>query len=139
MGTPYLIVVKMPYFGTLSENSYKIVGKDRSKPRGRRALPTMKTKPEVEQWMAVLTGKVVREVKVFKPAKIVPPVEVELFGRFKDLRSTPDLPNLHKVISDALEPGLEINDREVRFRDLGYDLGHSKPELEIRIQVEVVS
>ena len=111
--------VVMPYIGgVLSVNSYKI--------RGRGGVQTNKTKPEVELWMAELASKV-------KGYRTDGNLTVELFGRFCDNR-VPDLPNLHKVIGDALKEGLGVDDRDFRFVDLGYDTDYDRPTLEITLK-----
>ena len=106
--------VVMPYIGgILSENAYK--------------WGTRGTKPFVKRWMRELAGKV-KELDIPQ----VGSYEIELFGRFTDERR-PDLSNLHKVIGDALQKGLGVNDKTFRFVDKGYSLGHLSPELEITI------
>ena len=114
----------MPYIGrNLSENYYKIVGRG-----GRR---TNKTRPEVVLWMNQLAD-LVREhpdhAEFYGNG-----IEVKLWGRFKDERC-PDLNNLHKVIADALEAGLGVNDRHLRFIDKGYTTGHPFPRLDMEIE-----
>ena len=107
--------IVMPYIGgILSENSYKYL--------------TKRTKPYVRYWMRGLKEKV-EALDVPKAGSY----EIRLYGRFTDERSTPDLSNLHKVIGDALEEGLQINDKHFRFIDEGYSLGHFDPQLEITI------
>ena len=117
---PRLEVV-MPYIGgVLSVNDYKI--------RGRGGRPTNRTKTIVLIWMERLAG----EVKDFKHnGSLV----IELFGRFKDDRSTPDLANLHKVIGDAIRDGIGLDDKYFKFIDRGYDVDNSSPTLNITLTV----
>lgn len=111
--------VVMPYFGTLSVNRYKIVG--------RGGLHTSRTRPEVIKWMQELTEK----VRGYQP--YAPTMTVYLTGRFVDERC-PDLANLHKVIGDAVKEGIGLDDKFYLFVDRGYTTGHSKPELEIELE-----
>ena len=60
------------------------------------------------------------------------PLKVTCSGRFKDLRSTPDLSNLSKVILDAIEDTTGINDRDMRWHD--GDITHGEPMLFIEIE-----
>lgn len=107
--------IAMPYIGgILSENAYKW------KTRG--------TKPIVKIWMRELADKV-RELDIPR----VESYEIGVFGKFTDERR-PDIPNLFKVISDAIEDGLGVNDKNFRLVDKGYELGHFDPELEITIK-----
>jgi len=117
--------ITMPYIGrALSVNYYKITGKG-----GRH---TNKTRPETEDWMFQL-GDRVREHPEY-PELFGVPVIVELNGRFVDRTSTPDLHNLGKVIMDALEPVLGINDKYLEFRSGKFELGCIPPELIISIK-----
>jgi len=104
----------MPYFGELSENSYK--------------LPNRATKPHVRAWMADLARQV-SEVNVPKCKRYV----VGIRGYFPS-ESRPDIPNLYKVTLDAVEDGLGINDKHFTARDDGYELGHVKPYLRITVE-----
>lgn len=107
--------VTMSYIGgILSENAYK--------------FQTRGTKPFVKLWMNELADKV-RELPVDKSDTY----EIRLFGKFWDERR-PDLSNLHKVIGDALEKGLGVNDKHFLFVDEGVSLGHIDPELVITIR-----
>ena len=117
--------IEMPYFGNLSVNRYKIVG------RGGR--PTNATKPEVLNWMSDLADSI-REHTNFSEFYGMP-VLIKLTGFFYDDRATPDLSNLHKVIGDAVEPALGVNDREFKFLDEGYTTGCSNPHLIIELEV----
>ena len=108
--------IVMPYIGgILSENNYKF------KTRG--------TKPFVKMWMGELAEKV-RELDITKCETY----EVGVFGKFTDERR-PDISNLFKVVADAVEKGLGINDKYFRLVDKGYSLGHFDPELVITINV----
>lgn len=107
--------IVMPYIGgILSENAYKW-------------HQTKGTKPFVRLWMKELAEKVrllnIPESKSY---------EVGVFGKFTDERR-PDISNLFKVTSDAIEKGLGINDKHFRLVDKGYELGHLDPELVITI------
>ena len=108
--------VVMPYLGgILSDNAYKIGRTKR------------KTHPMVILWMRELAEKA--------EALCIPQAEsyrIGLYSKFWDERR-PDLSNLHKVIGDALQRGLAINDKAFFFSDLGYELGKFEPELEITI------
>lgn len=116
--------VTMPYIGkALSVNYYKVMGKG-----GRR---TNKTRPEVEIWMQQLADAV---KELAPPEMFGHPVIVSLWGEFRDERC-PDLHNLHKVIADALESALGINDRYVKFEDAGYVAGVGNPKLVMDIEV----
>jgi Holliday junction resolvase RusA-like endonuclease len=108
--------VVMPYIGgVLSENAYKW------KTRG--------TKWPVKFWMAELADKV-RQLSI----PLADKYEVGVFGRFTDERR-PDISNLFKVVSDAIEAGLGVNDKYFRMVDRGYKLGYLDPELEITISI----
>ena len=114
------VEVVMPYMGgRLSVNSMKIV-------RGGRRMCNF---PEVDDWMDDLVEKV-----KYLRGKLKPPVRVHLFGRFSDKRH-PDMHNLHKVVGDALQKGLGINDKEILISDKGYNLGWPKQEIVITIEV----
>jgi len=64
------------------------------------------------------------------------PVQIAVSGRFKDERSTPDLANLHKLIGDALQMALGINDKHFCFHDRGYTISKDEPPM-IYVCVEV--
>jgi len=109
--------VTMQYIGgVLSENSYKF------KTRG--------TKPFVKLWIRELAEKV-RLLEVPKVEKY----EVGIFGKFSDERR-PDVPNLFKIVLDAVAKGLDINDKNFTAKDNGYSLGFFDPELVITIVPE---
>lgn len=106
----------MPYLGgILSENAYK--------------RKTRQTYPIVTIWMRELAKKV-RELDIPRDVEYY---EVGIFGRFSDERR-PDISNLFKVTSDAIEDGLQVNDKHFRLSDKGYELGHIDPELVITIE-----
>ena len=114
--------VEMPYIGgVLSINSYKI--------RGKGGIQTNSTKPEVKLWMDSLTGK----VKGFEHDGNV---TVSVFGKFTDGR-VPDLDNLAKVILDAIKVGINLDDRHIKYRALGYDTGYARPVLEITLDADI--
>ena len=110
----------MPYIGShLSVNSMKIVV------RGRR---THRNFDDVDDWMFELASKVEH-----LRGKVKPPIKVRLFGKFRDNRH-PDLHNLHKCLGDALEKGLNINDKDILISDEGFELGHVEQELVITME-----
>ncbi len=112
------LMIDMEYIGgVLSVNHYKYQGRF--------------TKPSVRQWMdelALVISQIARDKK-FKP-----PVTIKVDGFFADQRATPDLHNLHKVIGDAVEQGLGINDRDFRFQDGEVEIGANKPWLRITLK-----
>lgn len=103
-----------PYFGELSENSYK--------------LPNRATKPHVRKWMNHL-AEAVRAAHVPTSPRYV----VGVRGHFSDGRR-PDISNLFKVALDAVQDGLGVNDKFFQARDDGYETGYLKPELVITIE-----
>ena len=106
--------VEMPYIGgVISKNDFKWG-------RG--------TKKEVKFWMGELAGKV-RELGIPKFFKY----EVGIFGKFHDERR-PDMQNLFEVVSDAVEDGLGVNDKNFIIADDGYSVGWERPILVIRIR-----
>ena len=112
--------VVMPYIGgRLSVNAMKIVR------RGRR---THRNFPEVDDWIFELASKV-----EYLRDKLKLPIRVKLFGKFRDERH-PDLHNLHKIIGDALERGLGVNDKYMLISDEGFELGHENQELVITLE-----
>lgn len=112
--------ISMPYIGgVLSVNRYKYKG-------------GLYTKREVKQWMDALA--MVANNKLRKE-RVKVPVIIHINGLFKDKR-VPDLANLHKVIGDALETALDINDKHFRFVDEGYSI-HKRFQPEIIIGIEV--
>ena len=115
--------VVMPYTGgRLSVNAMKIVR------AGRR---THRNFAEVDDWIFQLALKV-SHLK----GQLKPPIKVRLFGKFKDNRH-PDLHNLHKIIGDALEKGLGVNDKDILISDEGFELGHMNQELVITLEDNV--
>jgi len=117
--------VVMPYIGgILSDNAYKFLNKA--------------TKPIVTIWKKELAQKV--EMLDIPGAE---EYEVEVYGRFTDERR-PDVPNLFKVILDALKKtrmyrGLGVDDKHIHPKDVGYELGCADPELVIIIHPMVRS
>ncbi len=110
--------VIVPYIGKdLSVNYYRI--------RGRGGLETTKIKPHVKIWMQQLGEKV-------RGFETDGNLTISLYGKFVDNR-VPDLHNLHKVIGDAIKEGVGYDDKDFKFIDLGYEIGHDKPVLEIEL------
>ena len=108
--------IVMPYLGgILSENAYK--------------FRTRRTKPIVIIWMRELAEKV-RLLDIPKCESY----EIGVSGKFTDERR-PDISNLFKVTSDAIEKGLDVNDKFFKMKDEGYELGYLDPELLITIKV----
>ncbi len=108
------ITVEMPYIGaSLSVNHYKFRGRF--------------TKPETKEWMDSL-GWLIKSAHI-EEWKL--PITVRCSGRFKDLRGTPDLSNLSKVILDAIEETTGVNDRNYRWQD--GDITYGEPTLTIAI------
>ena len=105
----------VPYFGMLSVNRYKIPG-------------TRVTRAEVRTWMDILASQV-------KGCGARPPIRVKVQGLFRT-EHKPDIHNLHKVIGDAIEKGLGINDRHFVFDDQESKFGYAKSTLEITLQWE---
>jgi len=120
-----IVDLPMPYIGKrLSVNHYM----------GKNKYGAMFIYPEVVQWMQALTARANYHLR---NSKVKLPPTIHLSGIFKDKRSMIDLSNGHKIISDALEQSLGINDREFRFVDEGYTIDKSKlPMLIIGIEVE---
>jgi len=114
--------LQMPYLPEVSVNSYRIVG------RGGR--PTNAIKPSVLFWMADLADRI-REHPDFDEYYGTP-CTVYVKGFFVDNR-VPDIHNLAKVICDAIEPAIGVNDKDIRFKDSGYETGYPKPYLEIEL------
>lgn len=106
--------VEMDYIGgILSENGYKFA--------------TKRTKPYVRMWMKELAGRV-RELGL-KEGKY----RIGVYGKFWDERR-PDISNLFKVVSDAVQMGSRINDKWFTMVDEGYELGYIDPKLVISIE-----
>ena len=115
------VIFAMPYIGgVLSVNHYKHKG-------------GIYTKREVKNWMDALA---LLDNSKLRGKKVRFPVIIHIHGLFKDKR-VPDLANLHKVVGDALEVALDINDKHFRFVDEGYMIDKGRlPELIIGIEVE---
>jgi len=111
--------VTMPYIGgVLSDNNYKFLNKN--------------TRPIVTIWKKDLAKKV-EELDIPEAERY----DIEVYGKFTDERR-PDISNLFKVIADSLKKtnyykGLGIDDKHFRLKDIGYELGHSDPEIEITV------
>lgn len=105
---------RVPYFGELSENSYK--------------LPNHATKPHVRKWMSQLASNISNS-KIEKAPNYI----IGVHGFFADERR-PDLPNLFKVVLDAVADGLNVNDKHFQARDDGHEVGYFKPELLITVE-----
>jgi hypothetical protein len=63
---------------------------------------------------------------------------ISVRGRFVDNRR-PDISNLFKIISDAVQDGLGVNDKYFRLHDDGYATGFENPYLVIRVATWEVS
>lgn len=104
---------RMQYIPGLSHNAYK--------------LPNGATKPHVRRWM--------RELSALVGASDIPSAPqyvVGIRGRFADERR-PDISNLFKVILDAVELGLKVNDKYFTAVDNGYETGYLSPEIIITV------
>lgn len=116
--------IKVPYPGScLSVNHYKYY---RS---GLRRTKT-ETRHWMEQFIALIQPKLLIHTKEFESATIT------LEGYFKDKRS-PDLANLHKVIGDALQEAICLNDKYFDFVDKGCQFGCVKPFLSMVIMIKL--
>jgi len=117
------VIINMPYIGrVLSVNYYKVYD--------RRGVPTNTTKSVTQDWMDTLT-RLIREHPEFESVHHKD-VTIKLTGHFKDQRY-PDLHNLHKIIGDAVEPAIEVNDKYIKFEDVGSFIGARVPILKIEI------
>ncbi len=104
----------MPYIPEISKNSCKF-------PRGG-------IKPHVRNWMNDLSLKIA-DANIPQLGQYV----VGIHGRFlSEVR--PDIPNFFDIVLDAVQNGLEVNDKFFRARDDGYETGYVKPELIITIE-----
>lgn len=84
--------------------------------------------------MDILASLAYMECKDYTPTM---PVQIAVSGRFKNERSTPDLANLHKLIGDALEMALGINDKHFCFHDRGYTISKDEdPMIYVCVEVE---
>ena len=109
--------VEMPYIGkALSVNYYHLRFGSRV---------TTKIRPEVKLWMSQLTEK----VRGFEHNG---DVTVIVFGKFTDYRC-PDLDNLAKVILDAIKVGINLDDKYIKYKSLGFSTGYSQPKLVITL------
>lgn len=125
------IAVVMPYAPGLSVNHYL----------GRWADGGYYVKPAVKAWKEELTIKV-RNQTHLRGLKPTAPIIITLKAYYPDGRSITDGQNASKVICDAIEDawirpdglGPLINDRDFRFRDEGYEVGHAEARLEITIE-----
>ena len=114
------LTIQMEYLGgDLSINRYKWYGRF--------------TKKAVRRWMEELAF-VIDMVRKIEMLEFKPPIKIHLDGHFLDGRSAPDLANLHKVIGDAVQKGLGIDDKHFRFEDGEVKLGEANPSLIIRIE-----
>lgn len=116
--------------------------KNRSK-RGRRVWSTRKGK--------MVTTKVRTNTRATNSFRIYVMNQVRLERERLDVRFDPDLPiridcwwrkrlasadvhNYHQELADALELGLEVNDRQFLIRDMGYVVDKENPGVGIDIQ-----
>ena len=114
------LIVEMPYIGRiLSKNYYKVWGS--------KGFKTTATRPEVRAWMDQLISMAGASSSLKEV--VGRPCRVELRGQFTDMRSVPDLHNLHEVIADALKVALDIDDRFIGFMDLGFTVGAREPKI----------
>lgn len=91
------------------------------------------TKPEARQWMQALSCLVCQKLRTYK---VNIPVQIGVSARFKDKR-IPDLANLHKLIGDALQNALGINDKHFEFHDKGYTIDkNADPEIYVWVEVK---
>ena len=86
--------IKMPYIKNLSVNHYKFSG-------------GKYTRPEVAEWK----NDLVLEIKRCGIQDWQSPLKLTISGYFKDLRSTPDVHNLIKIIADCVQAATGLNDR----------------------------
>lgn len=115
-----MLKVEIPYIGkALSVNYYHVRFGTRE---------TTKIRPETKLWMSQLTEK----VRGFEHQG---DVTVSVFGKFTDGR-VPDLDNLAKVILDSIKVGINLDDRHIKYRTLGYDTGYVKPILVITLNCD---
>ena len=117
------MVIEMPYLREASVNSYKIVGKG-----GRH---TNATKPSVIAWMCELADRI-REHPDFTEY-YGSPCSIYVKGFFWDDRA-PDVHNFFKVIADAIEPAIGVNDKYLKCIDENYETGHERQKLVIRLE-----
>lgn len=117
------ITVDLPYIGkVISVNHY--LGK-------RKSHYGFYVKGETKAWMDELGWKI-------KSAHIEEwnlPLTVKCDGLFRDGRSTPDLSNLSKVVLDAIQEAIGVNDVNMRWHDGTVKIDSNKePTLWITIE-----
>jgi len=106
--------IKISYLGgILSVNAYK--------------RSNFSTKGVVKAWRTKLSEEI-RNSNI-PPGKSY---YVGVRGLFRDERR-PDVSNLFKVISDAIQDGLQVNDKHFQLHDEGYEIGHEKQMIQITI------
>lgn len=113
------LTITMSYMGTLSVNRYKT----------NRGI----IRREVRRWMADLAYTVhnaLLDLDISTEPIFSPPIRIRIDGYFRDNR-VPDLANLHKVIGDALQDGLGVDDKHFRFEDGDVVTGEKNPRLRI--------
>lgn len=93
------VVVEMEYLPNCSKNRY----------RTKEGI----IKSDVRRWMNDLAWMVMSWSRSCG-IELKPPLNVRIGGIFKDERSCPDVHNFVPVIADALQEGMEINDRHFR-------------------------
>jgi len=119
------IILVMPYIGkNLSVNSYRLSGK-----KGQQYL----IKSSVKGWMVELAKK----AEELKYLNLSPPLVITVSSKFLDRLNSVDPDNLSKVICDALERGLGMNDKDFRYRVGTVAYGYTDPILEIEVSKEV--
>jgi len=94
------ITVEMEYLPNCSKNSY----------RTREGI----IKSDVRRWMDDLAWMVMSWSRSCG-IELKPPLKIKISGIFKDERSCPDVHNFVAVIADAVQQGLEINDRHFKI------------------------
>lgn len=114
------ITVRPPYTGSvISVNHYRY-------PRSPHLLP------EAKKWQGDLTLMVRAETNRVG-AQFESPVHIRLTGRYRNKRLSCDYDNLHKVIGDAIEAAIGINDKEFRWQNAEPEYGVQQPEIVIEI------
>lgn len=115
------MTIEMEYFRNLSVNYYRT--KD-----GR-------VKSDVKQWRDELAFIIKANMNA-QDLEFKTPLKVRVDGQFKDKRSMPDLHNLLKVVCDAVEKGLGIDDRQY-FTETGQPEVGPEPKVIVAISGEV--
>ena len=111
------IQVTVPYIGrVLSKNYYK--------------FPNGGTRPAAKEWAKDLANKI-RELRVVPST--LPSYRIGIHGHFSS-ESRPDIQNLFDLVSDAVQDGLNVNDKYFTMVDDDYETGCLKPELIITIE-----